>query len=173
MQKGEGLSRSSCDRHKHGNSSFDAACFFGGLVAAEKLGPVTEVVKKDIDQVLAILADEEYKKPERAEERRAKLEEIIGGRFDWEAMGKRMLGAHWKKMNDTQWKDFVTVLPPFLSSSFASNIDAYSGEQVEYIKERHEKNFAEVQTKIISSKTDAQLNFRLLKKMANGECMMW
>jgi phospholipid transport system substrate-binding protein len=138
----------------------------GALHAAE-FGPATEAVRQTIDQVLAIMEDQELKSPERAVERRAKLEEVIGQRFDYEEMGKRTLAAHWKKMDSSQQKEFVTLFQSFLSNSYAGNIDGYSGQKVEYVKERHKGNFAEVQTKVISSKAELPLDYRLLKK--NGE----
>ncbi|UCE64213.1 MAG: ABC transporter substrate-binding protein, partial [Nitrospirota bacterium] len=117
----------------------------GPLQAAE-LGPATDAVRQTIDQVLAILEDPELKTPERAAERRAKLEEVIGQRFDYEEMGKRTLSAHWKKMDSSQQEEFVALFQSFLSNSYAGNIDGYSGQKVQYIKERHKGNFAEVQT---------------------------
>ena len=138
--------------------------FFIGTVNAEELGPATVAVKQTIDQVLAVLDDPELKDPKRAEERRAKLEEVIGRRFDYEEMGKRTLAAHWKKLNPGQQEEFVKLFQRFLSNSYAGNIDGYSGEKIEYIKERHKGNFAEVQTKVISSKSKLPLDYRLLDK---------
>ena len=43
-------------------------------------------------------------------------------------------------------------------------MDGYSGEQVEYIKERRKGNFAEVQTKVVSPKVQIPLDYRLLIK---------
>jgi phospholipid transport system substrate-binding protein len=138
----------------------------GALHAAET-GPATEAVRQTIDQVLAILEDPELKSPERAAERRAKLEEVIGKRFDYEEMGKRTLAAHWKKMDSSQQEEFVSLFQSFLSYSYAGNIDGYSGQKIEYVKERHKGNFAEVQTKVVSSKGGLPLDYRLLSK--NGD----
>jgi phospholipid transport system substrate-binding protein len=138
----------------------------GALHAAET-GPATEAVRQTIDQVLAILEDPELKSPERAAERRAKLEEVIAKRFDYEEMGKRTLAAHWKKMDSSQQEEFVSLFQSFLSYSYAGNIDGYSGQKIEYVKERHKGNFAEVQTKVVSSKGELPLDYRLLSK--NGD----
>ena len=138
-----------------------------GTLEAADSGPATEAVRQTIDQVLAILEDPELKSPERAAERRAKLEVVIGQRFDYEEMGKRTLAAHWKKMDSNQQGEFVALFQSFLSNSYAGNIDGYSGQKIEYIKERHKGNFAEVQTKVISSKGELPLDYRLLDK--NGD----
>lgn len=139
----------------------------GGALHAAESGQATEAVRKTIDQVLAILQDPELKSPDRAAERRAKLEKVIGERFDYEEMGKRTLSAHWKNLDSSQQEEFVKLFQSFLSNSYAGNIDGYSGEKVEYTKERYKGNFAEVQTKIVSSKAVLPLDYRLLKK--NGD----
>ena len=82
-------------------------------------------------------------------------------------MGKRTLSAHWKKLTPNQQKEFVQLFQRFLSNSYAGNIAGYSGEKVEYIKERHKGDFAEVQTKVVSSKSELPLDYRLLEK--NGD----
>ncbi len=141
--------------------------FLAGALNAADTGPATEAVRQTIDQVLAILEDPDLKSPDRAAERRAKLEEVIGKRFDYEEMGKRTLAAHWKNLDSSQQGEFVALFQSFLSNSYAGNIDGYSGQKVEYVKERHKGNFAEVQTKVVSSKGELPLDYRLMKKNGN------
>ncbi len=124
----------------------------------------TEAVKETIDQVLSMLGDQDLKAPGREAERRKKLEVIIGKRFDYEEMAKRTLAATWKKLSAEKQEEFVSLFQQFLSQSYAGNIDGYSGEQVEYLKERLKGDFAEVQTKVVSSKVQIPLDYRLLKK---------
>ncbi len=144
------------------------ACLFvlfmhQGSVTAVESGSATEAVKETIDQVLVILGDEKIKKPEHTGERLAALEKVIAKRFDYEEMGKRTLGRTWKKLNAAQQKEFVELFQEFLSNTYAGNVDGYSGERVEYIKERRKGKFAEVQTKVISEKSEVRLDYRLLK----------
>ena len=127
-------------------------------------GTPTQAVKETIDQVLSVLADEALKDPTRTDERREKLEASIGQRFDYEEMGKRTLGAQWKKISTEEQKELVGLFQQFLSRSYAGNVDGYSGEKVEYLKERLKGDFAEVQTKVVSPKVEIPLDYRLLKK---------
>jgi len=127
-------------------------------------GAPTQAVKETITQVLSVLGDEALKDPARADERRDKLEAIIGQRFDYEEMAQRTLAAEWKKISAEQQQEFVGLFQRFLTHSYAGNIDGYSGEQVEYLKERLKGDFAEVQTKVVSSKVEIPLDYRLLKK---------
>ncbi len=124
----------------------------------------TSSVKSTIDEVLAVLSDKAMKTPEKQTERRAKLEEIIGGRFDYEEMAKRTLPTQWKSLKTEQQKEFVSLFQQFLANSYVGNVDGYSGEQIEYGKERLKGDFAEVQTKVVSPKVQIPLDYRLLKK---------
>jgi phospholipid transport system substrate-binding protein len=127
-------------------------------------GAPTQAVKETIDQVLAVLGEEGLKDPARTAERREKLEAIIGQRFDYEEMAKRTLGAQWKKISAEEQNEFVGLFQKFLTRSYAGNVDGYSGEQVEYLKERLKGDFAEVQTIVVSPKVQIPLDYRLLKK---------
>ena len=133
-------------------------------VNAFESGSATDVLKETIDKVLVILADETFKNPDQREARIAALEQAIGERFDYEEMGKRTLGLHWKNMSNEQREEFVELFRRYLSHTYAGNIDGYAGEQVEYLKERRKGDFAEVQTKVTSPKVQIPLDYRLLKK---------
>ena len=127
-------------------------------------GSATEAVKGTIDQVLEVLSKEELKSKDKKKERLDRLMDVIGQRFDYEEMGKRTLSREWKKLNPGQQKEFVGLFQRFLTKSYAGNVDSYSGQKVEYIKERNKGEFAEVQTKVVSPKVQVPLDYRLLKK---------
>ncbi|MGB0909027.1 MAG: MlaC/ttg2D family ABC transporter substrate-binding protein [Nitrospirales bacterium] len=124
----------------------------------------TEAIKGTIDQVLVVLQQEDLNSEDKKEERLTKLVEVIGQRFDYEEMGKRTLSREWKNLNPQQQEEFVSLFQRFLTRSYASNVSSYSGEKIEYLKERNKGDFAEVQTKVISPKSQVPLDYRLLKK---------
>lgn len=139
---------------------------FWGVMEGAALAEMTPTgaVKGTIDEVLSVLSDQGLKVPEKQTERRAKLEEIIGARFDYEEMAKRTLPTQWKSLKTEQQKEFVALFQQFLANSYVGNVDGYSGEQIEYGKERQKGDFAEVQTKVVSPKVQIPLDYRLLKK---------
>ena len=122
-----------------------------------------EVMKETIDQALKVLADESLKSPEKSRERLEILEDIIGKRFDYTEMGKRTLGKHWRQFSEADREEFVRLFQRFLSRTYAGNVDGYSGEQVQYLKERRKGDFAEVQTAVTSDKSTTAIHYRLLK----------
>jgi len=125
-------------------------------------GTATEAVKNTIDQVVRLLEDKELKKPDRAMERRQQLQKIIGDRFSYEEMAKRSLGAHWNQLNETQRQEFTELFQQLLLRTYTARIEAYSGEQTQYLGERREGDYAEVRTKIISRKGELPIDYRLL-----------
>ncbi|MGH7235290.1 MAG: MlaC/ttg2D family ABC transporter substrate-binding protein [Nitrospiraceae bacterium] len=135
-----------------------------GGASAEPGAAATEAVRTTINEMIRILKDAELKKPGRAEERRRLLEQVIGDRFNYDEMARRALGAQWNKLSDTERQEFVDVFKRLLSSSYADKIEGYSGEQVHYLNERLEADYAEVRTKVASDKTEIPLDYRLLNK---------
>jgi len=127
-------------------------------------GAATEALKGSINEVLRILSDPNMKKPDRAQERRKVLEKVVGDRFNYEEMAKRTLAAQWLKLNEKERAEFVNLFMKLLTNSYADKIEGYSGEQMHYLNERLEGDYAEVRTKAISGKAEIPLDYRLLSK---------
>jgi len=142
------------------------ALFFGVGLAAQTAwaGGATDAMKGTIDEVLRILQDKNLKQPEKSEERRKLLEQVVGERFDYSEMSRRALGAPWAKLSDKEKEEFVGLFQTLLVNSYADKVEAYSGEGVDYINERTEKDYAEVRTKVLTGKTEIPLDYRLLFK---------
>ncbi len=127
-------------------------------------GPATEAMKGTINEVIRILSDQGLKKPERAQERRKILEKVVGDRFNYEEMAKRTLAAQWQKLDEKERTEFVNLFMKLLTNSYADKVEGYSGEQVHYLNERLEGDYAEVRTRAISGKAEIPLDYRLLNK---------
>lgn len=136
-------------------------CWPGGVLGVEA---PTVVVRGTIDEVIRLVSDEGLKTPDQAAHRRQLLEEIIGQHFDFEEMAKRSLAAHWRNRSEAEHQEFATLFQSLLSKTYASKIENYAGEKVQYLKERLKDSYAEVQTTIVSNKTEISLDYRLLLK---------
>jgi phospholipid transport system substrate-binding protein len=130
-------------------------------------GSATEAIKGTINEVIRILSDQGMKKPERAQERRKLLEKVVGDRFNYDEMAKRALAAQWQKLDEKERAEFVSLFMRLLTNSYADKVEGYSGEQVHYLNERVEGDYAEVRTKATSGKSEIPLDYRLLNK--NGD----
>lgn len=134
------------------------------LCAAATSASPTDSVKITINEVLGILNDEGLKQPARKAERRSRLETVVGKRFDYEEMSKRTLAGQWRQRNEAEKRDFVEAFRYFLSAVYGGKIEGYSGEQVEYLGERREGDYAEVRTRIVSNKVHFPMDYRLMQK---------
>jgi phospholipid transport system substrate-binding protein len=132
-------------------------------VTAQAESP-TEAVRGTINQVIQILENNELKKPTKAQERRKNLEHVIATRFDYAEMSKRTLATQWRSLSPQERDDFVDIFKGFLSDRYAEKIEGYAGEQVEYLSERTEGQYAEVRTKLVSQKVNVPVDYRLIKK---------
>jgi phospholipid transport system substrate-binding protein len=127
-------------------------------------GAATEALKGSINEVLRILSDPNMKKSDRVQERRKLLEKVVGDRFNYEEMAKRTLAAQWQKLNDKERAEFVNLFMRLLTNSYADKVEGYSGEQIHYLNERLEGDYAEVRTKATSGKAEIPMDYRLLSK---------
>lgn len=127
-------------------------------------GGATDAMKTTIDEVLRILRDKDLNQPAKVSERRQLLEQVVGERFDYQEMSRRALGAPWAKLSNDEKTEFVSSFKTLLVNSYADKVEAYSGEGVQYINERTEKDYAEVRTKVLTGKTEIPLDYRLLYK---------
>jgi phospholipid transport system substrate-binding protein len=124
-------------------------------------GPPTEAVRKSVDEVIRILEDPAWKKPEKKEERRKLLEQTIAQRFNFQEMARRTLGAEWAKRTPEEQKEFAASFQTLLANTYLGRIENYTGEKVQYLKEMTDGEYAEVQTKIDNGKTAIDITYKL------------
>ena len=124
----------------------------------------TEAMRTTVSQALGVLQDENLKQPEREDERVTRLRKIADSRFDYGEMAKRSLGAQWGKLGEGERKEFIDLFTEFLTATYVEKIHSYSGEEVRFINERLEGDYAEVRTIMIGKKTETPLDYRLMMK---------
>jgi phospholipid transport system substrate-binding protein len=124
-----------------------------GLVLMAASGPAyagapTAQIQSAVEKALAILRD--GKLP--PDTKRKELREAIYPKFDFAEMARRSLGNHWQRRNPQEQQEFVNVFTELVENSYMTSIESYSGEKVVMGGERQDKDFAEVDTKIINKK---------------------
>jgi phospholipid transport system substrate-binding protein len=124
----------------------------------------TEAMRTTVNQALGVLRDQELKKPERADERVTQLKKIADSRFDYGEMAKRSLGSQWEKLEEKKRLEFVDLFTEFLTAAYVDKIHAYSGEEVTFLNERLDGNYAEVKSIMVGKKTEIPISYRLLLK---------
>ena len=122
------------------------------------------VVRSTLSEMFRILEDESLKAPAQLKARRKMLEEVVASRFDYREISKRTLPTQWKALSEPEREEFVGLFRAFLTDRYAEKIEGYAGEKVQYLSERLEGPYAEVRTKLVSSKTEIPMDYRLLLK---------
>jgi len=131
-------------------------------------GAPTDQIRQTVDRLLAILNDPQLKGEQKKNERRQKLKEVLYQRFDFTEMARRSLGSEWRRRTPEEQKEFVKLFTELLERAYLDKIESYSGEKVQYLKEREDGNYAEVETKIVDKKgQEYSVDYRLHK--VNGD----
>lgn len=125
-------------------------------------GEPTDAIKSAIDQGVDILKTAKLDNTKQRTEVINRLREIVYPLFDFNEMAKRSLGAHWRRLNAQQQKEFVTAFTELLEKTYADQIDLYQGQRVAYVGETIDKDYAQVSTKVIAQNNQAySVDYRL------------
>jgi phospholipid transport system substrate-binding protein len=125
-------------------------------------------VRQTTDKLLAILKDPQLKGESKKEERKDKLKEVIYQRFDFTEMAKRSLGSEWRRRSPEEQREFVNLFTGLLERAYLDQLESYSGEKIQYLKEREDNDHAQVDTKIIDRKRqEFSVNYRLHNRNGN------
>lgn len=115
-------------------------------------GLPTEQIKTTVDKALVVLKDPRLKPAAKVKERRELLKQILFTRFDFTEMAKRSLGANWRRRTPQEQEEFVRLFTDVLEHAYASIIESYTDENILYLNERVDGGFADVNSKIVTSK---------------------
>jgi phospholipid transport system substrate-binding protein len=130
---------------------------------------ITSDVKQTIDKVLAVVSDPGLKKDPSL--RREKLREIIGHRFNYKQMVKRSLAKNYKTRTEKEREEFTGLFKRLLENSYASKIENYQDEKINYVGEQVKGNYALVKTQIVRSDGTIDVDYKLIKE--DGEWMVY
>ena len=124
-----------------------------------------ESVEKQVNKIVEKLKDPAFKEQPR-DAKIAEVRKIINEIFDYTELSKRTLGRHWKKFNDGQKTEFISLFSALLENVYADRILAYTHEVIEFGKETElRKGQVEVESNIITADNKkVPLNYRLILK---------
>ena len=129
----------------------------------------TAQIKSTVDQVIKLLTDPRLSGESNKQERRRLLRDTILSQFDFKEMSRRSLGSNWRRLTPKQQDEFVGVFTDLLEKAYLGRIESYNKERFIYINEAIDEPYAEVRSKIVTSKGEEfSINYRL--KRTDG---MW
>lgn len=125
-------------------------------------GAPTEQVRGSVDKVLTILKNPQLKPTGRTKERRDQLRQVISSRFDFTEMARRSLGSQWRRLSPKEQDEFVRLYTDLLERSYVDRIESYGDETFVYIRENLDKNYAEVESRIVTNGgEELSLNYKV------------
>jgi len=133
---------------------------FAGEIFAESA--ITLELKKTIDKVIKIVADPNLKK--NPELRREKLRQTIGVRFNYTQMVKRSLAKNYKDRTDKEREEFTGLFKKLLENSYASKIENYQNETINYVDEKVKGKYALVKTQIVRKDGTIDVDYKLINE---------
>jgi phospholipid transport system substrate-binding protein len=141
------------------------AVMFAGSALPVWAGAPTDRMKQTTDKVIAIVSDPALKGPEKSEEKKNSIRDVVDEVIDWQEMSRRSLGIHWKKRTDEEKKEFVSLFSRLIERTYRDKVEDYAGEKVNYVGEKIDGDYAEVESRILTSKnTEIPVSYRMTKK---------
>jgi phospholipid transport system substrate-binding protein len=129
--------------------------------AQPEVGP-TQVVQSATEQVLQVIQDGQLAAPISQERRRVEVQRIADRLFDFQEMARRTLGLHWRERTPQEQGEFVAVFRQLLGRAYIGRLENYAGEQVVYVSEQIDGDFATVRSKILTGRgTEVPVDYRL------------
>ncbi len=126
---------------------------------------ITLELKQTIDKVIQIVSDPGLKKTPKL--RREKLRETIGFRFNYNQMVRRSLAKNYKNRTDKEREEFTGLFKQLLENSYASKIENYQDETINYVDEKVKGKYALVKTEIVRKDGTIDVDYKLINE--NGK----
>ena len=139
---------------------FLLALFLNSKEAASLTTP-TDYMQCAVEEIMAILHDEQLQLPEKRIDRRNLILTVVRHHFDFREMSKLTLGAEWKGMTESEKEHFVEVFSRLIENTYINKIEAYSDEQIIIQKESIKNDKALVPTIIKHNSLDIPIHYRL------------
>jgi phospholipid transport system substrate-binding protein len=139
------------------------SALFGLLIAGPAIaGAPRDQIQDAIEKVTSTLKDPSLKGD--AKKRLERLRQVIFPKFDFTEMGKRSLGSNWQRRSPEEQQQFVKLFTELIENSYSDNLSSYDGEKVTITSEKQDKDYAQVDTKIVNKKGEEfAVNYRLLQ----------
>ncbi len=123
------------------------------------------------DQVIVVLERDKARLSEEPEYLEEQLKTLIDPYVDFKAMGRLMLGKHWKSASDEQRRRFTAEFRSMLARIYGKSIALYDGQKLEFLPyvPGKKRNLAKVESRVQKADgTGLPIDFRLRHKKSDG-----
>jgi phospholipid transport system substrate-binding protein len=130
-------------------------------VAPLQAGQPTEAIRAAIDQGVEIVKGAKLDSKADKTSVINQLREIVYPLFDFDEMARRSLGPHWRRLKPQQQTEFVASFRELLEKTYADKIDLYEGQKVAFSGESIDRDYAQVDTRVIGKEQSYAVDYRL------------
>lgn len=132
------------------------------VVSAESPGPTAQL-QPTLDKLIKLLADDSLKGDEHKSVRREEIMSTISVKFDFREMSKRILSKTWNSINSEEKDYFTKQMTKLLENNYIGQLENYSGQSIEYNRERIKGEKAQVSTIIMSKGKKYPVHYIMLR----------
>lgn len=129
--------------------------------------PIDEI-RVAVTNAIHILKEPGMKSPHESKDLVGQLRKIVDPIFDFREMAKRSLGPHWRDLTPEQRQAFVPLFRDFVSQVYLGRMTSHDVEKVLFTRETLDKNYGEVDTKVIAGNGNQVSVVYLLKRTDGG-----
>lgn len=117
-------------------------------------GTPTDQIRVTMEKVRSVLKTRGHLSATAEKKRQNELRQILYPQFDFVEKAKRSLGSHWRHRTPQEQQEFVKIFADHLTRSFLFQIESHKDELFFYTGETQDKDYAEVDSKIVTKQGD-------------------
>lgn len=124
-----------------------------------------DVIQTAVEEIVGLLKDPQYDPPEKKEEQREKIWNVVHNIFDFQTIARGTIRRHdWESFSEEQKKEFTDLFTTLLGNTYLERLQSdYRDEQVEFTEqEMLSDTTAIVRTKIIRESLETPVDYRLI-----------
>lgn len=130
-------------------------------------GSPAEQIMSTVTEVREYLREAASRDDTRRKQRQEQLRQIISSRFDFDEMGKRSLGAYWRRYPARQ-EEFLSTFSDFARNFYLNIIGRFKNAKVLYTREFVDGDFSQVDTRIVPlGQQEVRIQYRM--RLVGGE----
>jgi phospholipid transport system substrate-binding protein len=135
-------------------------------LASANNDPLVEL-QKSTDEIIMILQSEELKAPERRDERKQLILDVVNRMFDFRGMARSSLGQNWNRLTAEEQDNFVSLFARLIEKRYIGKIDSFDNQKVVYKDKRIKDNKARVYSIILDKNLEIPIDYSL--EMSEGK----
>ena len=134
-------------------------CTFSSFVSKAETGTPTSSLTEAVNLFVSVAGNKALS----LEEKKVSITEIVKNKMDIPVVSQRVVSRYWKKASKEDKQEFISLFTQVIVNTYASLLNQYNNEEVEYLKEEIKKGkFAKVNTNIVLTDKKIPVNYKLL-----------